>query len=471
MMISTELVDADNGGEENDIKVGIWINKIRCEFEGKAYHIVTDWGQHLQNGFSVAGTSGQHVLLRNVADYQKNPYYYEEISTYRGTTKSYPEVQGYVFAGWYADAEYKTAIEPDVTSGSAWAKFAAEDVLSVKAQVKLDSNNALPTTSTDLRFVTTVDNLDYRRISFYIEKTGGKGEIDAAGYDQNPRLVYEKLYYVGNNSKTMEHVPSVFSWQSVYFKAFTIKNIPYSDYSQTIKVTPYWITMDGTVVRGKGSVTCVAQYNMNTSQAVSVNYIGKDTMPITGFSGPYPVSDANDAKLFPDYVTDEYFKLIADSGVNAVPSDLLWKNCPEEEKGNFDYLVDVIDWDKNVDPDFHKNRFMAPKVITENEEYTEEWICYKCKEVSAKRLTVQPGKTVTIKDAAAYGFILLQGKGKFGIWEIETPTLIRYGELTNDEFFVTEKAAKEGIVITNTSSTEPIVMLKHFAENPELELE
>ena len=155
---------------------------------------------------------------------------------------------------------------------------------------------------------------------------------------------------------------------------------------------------------------------------------------------------------------------------HAVPSDLLWKNCPEEEKGNFDYLVDVIDWDKNVDPDFHKNRFMAPKVITQNEDYTEEWICYKCKEVSAKRLTIQPGKTVTIKDAAAYGFILLQGKGKFGVWEIETPTLIRYGELTNDEFFVTEKAAKEGIVITNTSKTEPIVMLKHFAENPELEL-
>lgn len=118
-----------------------------------------------------------------------------------------------------------------------------------------------------------------------------------------------------------------------------------------------------------------------------------------------------------------------------------------------------------------KNRFMAPKVITDNEDYTEEWICYKCKEVSAKRLTIQPGKTVTIKDAAAYGFILLQGKGKFGVWEIETPTLIRYGELTNDEFFVTEKAAKEGIVVTNTSATEPIVMLKHFAENPELIVE
>lgn len=157
-------------------------------------------------------------------------------------------------------------------------------------------------------------------------------------------------------------------------------------------------------------------------------------------------------------------------GGHCVSEDLLWKNCPEEEKGNFDYLVDVIDWEKNVDPNFSKNRFMKPVVITENEDYTEEWICYKCDTVCAKRLTVQPGKTAVIHDAAAYGFILLQGKGSFGVWEIETPTLIRYGELTNDEFFVTEKAAKEGIRITNTSKTEPIVLLKHFAENPELKI-
>ena len=157
-------------------------------------------------------------------------------------------------------------------------------------------------------------------------------------------------------------------------------------------------------------------------------------------------------------------------GGECVSEELLWKNCPEEEKGNFDYLVDVIDWDKNIDPDFSKNRIMAPVVITENENYTEEWICYKCKEVSAKRLTVNPGKTAVIKDMAAYGFILIEGRGKFGNWNIETPTLIRYGELTNDEFFVTEKAAKEGITITNTSDTEPLIMLKHFAENPELEV-
>ena len=56
-----------------------------------------------------------------------------------------------------------------------------------------------------------------------------------------------------------------------------------------------------------------------------------------------------------------------------------------------------------------------------------------------------------------------------GTWELETPTLIRYGELTNDEFFVTESAAREGVLITNRSATEPLVMLKHFAKNPELD--
>jgi hypothetical protein len=132
-------------------------------------------------------------------------------------------------------------------------------------------------------------------------------------------------------------------------------------------------------------------------------------------------------------------------------------------------LLDVIDWETNVDPDFHKNRFMAPRPIKPVEQmkaegYTEEWIYYKCKDASTKRLTVLPGKTVTIKDTAAYGIICLQSFGKFGVWNMEPLTLIRYGQLTNDEFFVTEKAAKEGVTITNVSDIDEIVILKHFVD-------
>ncbi len=156
-------------------------------------------------------------------------------------------------------------------------------------------------------------------------------------------------------------------------------------------------------------------------------------------------------------------------GGQCVSTDLLWKNCPDEERGNYDYLMDVIDWESNVDPNFKKNRFMRPIVDHEDEAHKEEWICYKSRLACAKRLTVYPGKTVTVKDSAAYGMIMLEGHGKFGSHIIETPTLIRYGQLTNDEYFVSSDAAEKGVVIVNESATEPIVMLKHFAENPDLE--
>jgi hypothetical protein len=93
---------------------------------------------------------------------------------------------------------------------------------------------------------------------------------------------------------------------------------------------------------------------------------------------------------------------------------------------------------------------------------------YSTAHYSAKELTVLPGRTVTIRDAAAYGMILTQGSGAFGKHDIETPSLIRYGQMTQDELFVTAQAASTGVVITNRSKTEDLVMLKHFGPgNPD----
>jgi hypothetical protein len=159
-----------------------------------------------------------------------------------------------------------------------------------------------------------------------------------------------------------------------------------------------------------------------------------------------------------------------------VPEELLWNGSPKESIGDFDSLMDILDWELNVDPNMMENRFMAPKPVREieamqREGYIENWICYKSHDFSAKELTVFPGQTVTIKDAAAYGIIVMQGHGKFGVWDIETPALIRYGQLTNDEFFVSEEAAVQGVVISNPSANDPIVILKHFGpDNPELTL-
>jgi hypothetical protein len=159
-----------------------------------------------------------------------------------------------------------------------------------------------------------------------------------------------------------------------------------------------------------------------------------------------------------------------------IPEELLWNGTPKEDIGNYDQLMEVIDWELNTNPNLLETRFMQPIPVRDEAEmaaqgYSEKWVCYRSDAFSAKELTVFPGQTVTITDAAAYGLIMMQGHGKMGVWNIETPAMIRYGQLTNDEFFVTEATAKAGVEITNYSSTDPIVMLKHFGPaNPDLKL-
>ncbi len=175
----------------------------------------------------------------------------------------------------------------------------------------------------------------------------------------------------------------------------------------------------------------------------------------------------------PQFASDVYamYQSLVDDQI--VSESLLWKDCPEDKKGNFDYLIDVIDWELNVDPEFCKNRFMLP-VMAEDEKlmkqkgYIDKWICYKSDAVSAKELTILPNSEVTVYDSAAYGLIMMQGHGKLNGMKIETPALIRFGQLTYDEYFVSEQAAKKGIRIINESNSDPIVMLKHFGpENPD----
>ena len=178
----------------------------------------------------------------------------------------------------------------------------------------------------------------------------------------------------------------------------------------------------------------------------------------------------------PQKASDVFAMYQSLTGDSIVPEELLWKDSAPGKQGDVDYLLEVIDWELNVDPMFGSKHFMRPMPVKPIDEmkadgYIENWICYKSDAFSAKELTVLPGRTATIKDGGAYGMIMMQGHGKMGAWDIETPTLIRFGQLTNDEFFVSEAAAKSGVTITNPSKTDPIVMLKHFGPgNPDLSL-
>jgi hypothetical protein len=156
-----------------------------------------------------------------------------------------------------------------------------------------------------------------------------------------------------------------------------------------------------------------------------------------------------------------------------VPWDLLVKDVPKECHQDLDYIVGMLDWDANVDPEFAKHRLFHPKPVKDEKEmadagYGEKWVAYSTPFYSAKELTVHPGRSVTIRDAAAYGLIVVQGAGTMNALEIETPSMIRFGQMTKDELFVTAGAARAGVKIANKSDKEDLVMLKHFGPgNPD----
>jgi hypothetical protein len=158
-----------------------------------------------------------------------------------------------------------------------------------------------------------------------------------------------------------------------------------------------------------------------------------------------------------------------------VPWELMTKDVSPEYHQDLDYLVGMLDWDANVNPRFAADNRCFPKSVrpfaeTEADGYREQWVCYGTGWYSAKELTVLPNRTVTIKDAAAYGIILTQGYGRFGALAVSTPSMIRYGQTTEDELFVTAAAAAAGVRIENLSETDPLVILKHFGPgNPDAE--
>ena len=86
-----------------------------------------------------------------------------------------------------------------------------------------------------------------------------------------------------------------------------------------------------------------------------------------------------------------------------MPWDLLVKDVPPEHHHDLDYIIGMLDWEANVDPEFVKHRLCHPRPVKAEEEmahagYSEKWIVYSTGYYSAKELTVFPGRSVTIRD-------------------------------------------------------------------------
>jgi hypothetical protein len=151
-----------------------------------------------------------------------------------------------------------------------------------------------------------------------------------------------------------------------------------------------------------------------------------------------------------------------------VPWDLLVKDMPKEKYRDLDFIVNQLDWEANVDPNFKENHYLEPIPVadTQAEGYIDRWIVYGDingkQYFSAKELSVEPGSKCTVKDKGAYGLTCVQGLGRINGQPLNSPKLIRFTELTEDEYFCSEDGARNGVTYENTSETEPLVVLRYF---------
>jgi hypothetical protein len=151
-----------------------------------------------------------------------------------------------------------------------------------------------------------------------------------------------------------------------------------------------------------------------------------------------------------------------------VPWSLLVKDMPRNRHRDLDFIVNQLDWAANVDPNFKDNHYLEPVPVADTGEdgWVDRWIVYGKingrQYFTAKELTLDPGAACTVKDKGAYGLITVQGSGRMNNLTLDCPKLIRFGELTEDEVFCTESAARTGVRFENTSEVEPLVVLRYF---------
>jgi hypothetical protein len=158
-----------------------------------------------------------------------------------------------------------------------------------------------------------------------------------------------------------------------------------------------------------------------------------------------------------------------------IPWDLLVKDVPKDKQHDLDFIVDLIDWEANTDPYFKDHHYLEPIPVadTASEGYVDNWVVYGKfngrQLFSAKELSVRPGAKCVLKQQGAFGLIITQGEGRVGKLAVHSPSMIRFGEITEDELFVSHDAALQGVAFENTSKQEPLVVLRYFGpdSNPD----
>ncbi len=200
--------------------------------------------------------AGTKVEIPTQIVYEKNDY-----TTYNESWgKKAPIKEGYLFGGWYEDAEGTTPVRnmEQVTEGTAaYAKFVPANLLSVKAQNASTTSRTDANDKTAVRMVSSVDSREYENVGFeIIDMESGKTLTNAP-----IQKVYEKLQ-VGKENATTEYTSKqifgeVPNAKEQNFIVLKVNNIPEAKWNSDIYVRPYWTTYDGVKVNGLGKYVYV----------------------------------------------------------------------------------------------------------------------------------------------------------------------------------------------------------------------
>ena len=234
-----------------------------------------------------------NVMAVNAADSDYQIVYYTATDAkgyLDGDKVTYPaDVEGYLFAGWYKNEEHgdiQNAIvsSDDVPESGAYALYVPEGVLGIRAQLSgnlTDSESGNDETGA-IRFVTSVDSLNYKDAGFFFSFEGSSKEVKRSNNKVSEKLfaIYEQGV---DKTEKLEYTPAAtFHACSNYFKTHAFVNIPKSQFDLKITTVPFWETLDGTIVRGNPVVKTI-----NQGRYVHVKADGTDESGDGSIGKPY----------------------------------------------------------------------------------------------------------------------------------------------------------------------------------------
>ena len=193
-------------------------------------------------------------------------------------------------------------------------------------------------------------------------------------------------------------------------------------------------------------------------------------MPGTGWLVPPRILHAPGSLLTyePQWGSDvlSMFQSMVDS--QPISRHSLVQDIPEEKADDLDFIVDLVDWERNLDTNFKAKHYIEPLIAAGSEEegFVDRWVVYGRingqQKFSARELTVLPQRSCTLHDPSASGVVVVQGHGRIGTLSVDCPSIIRFGQMTSDEVFITAAAAAQGVRIENHSLTDNLVLLRYF---------